>query len=137
MEVFVGPEHVRLRARRDKHGANSKKKSRTHIIREAVGVPLAAVRLNPRNARTHSKKQIGQIAESIKAFGFTSPLIVDEGHVLIAGHGRKLAAEQLGLTVVPTIIVEGLTESQKRALMLADNRITQNAGWDREICLRS
>ena len=95
-------------------------------------ISLRAIKPNPRNARTHSKKQIGQIAYSIKAFGFLVPLLIDETSTTLGGHGRIEAAKLLGLEKVPVIRVEGLSEAQKRALMLADNKIAANAGWDRE-----
>jgi ParB-like nuclease domain len=82
------------------------------------------------NARTHSKKQVEQIAVSIKQFGFTNPILVDEHGGIIAGHGRLLAAMSLGLTDVPTIELRHLSDIQKRALRLADNKIALNAGWD-------
>ena len=87
---------------------------------------------NPRNARTHSKKQIRQIADSILAFGFVVPLVVDESNTILLGHGRLAAAIDLDLRTVPVIVLEGLSESKKRALLLADNKITENAGWDRK-----
>lgn len=86
-----------------------------------------------RNARTHSKKQIAQIVQSIRAFGFTNPILADPEGNLIAGHGRLRAAKDVGLERVPVITLEGLTEPQKRALRLADNKIALNAGWDTEI----
>jgi ParB-like nuclease domain/DNA methylase len=95
-------------------------------------ISIDAVKPNPRNARTHSKKQIRQIADSIKAYGFTVPILVDEAGVLLAGHGRLEAAKFLGLKTVPAIAVEGLSEAKKRALLLADNKIASNAGWDRK-----
>ncbi len=85
------------------------------------------------NARTHSRKQIRQIGESIQTFGFTNPILIDEGNVLIAGHGRLEAAKNLGLDEVQAIRLFHLSEAQKRALMLADNKIALNAGWDLEI----
>jgi DNA modification methylase len=88
---------------------------------------------DPRNARTHSKRQIEQIKASIAEFGFTNPILADpEGHV-IAGHGRLQAARGMGLAEVPVIALAGLSETQKRALRLADNKIALNAGWDLEI----
>jgi len=87
---------------------------------------------NPRNARTHSKKQIRHIADSIIAYGFTVPVLVDENAVILAGHGRLGAAKLLGLSKVPTIVLEGLSEAKKRALLLADNKIADKAGWDRQ-----
>tara|TARA_R100000005_G_scaffold79886_1_gene47100 strand:+ start:786 stop:2063 length:1278 start_codon:yes stop_codon:yes gene_type:complete len=95
--------------------------------------PVSELMPDPRNARTHSKKQIGQIRASIEEFGFTNPILADsEGH-LIAGHGRLLAAKAMGLEEVPVITLSGLTDIQKRALRLADNKIALNAGWDVEI----
>lgn len=88
---------------------------------------------DPRNARTHSKKQIAQIVQSISAFGFTNPILADPECNLIAGHGRLRAAKDMGLDKVPVITLDGLTEPQKRALRLADNKIALNAGWDTEI----
>jgi len=85
-----------------------------------------------RNARTHSRKQVRQIADSIKAFDFVVPILIDDDGVIIAGHGRYAAAKLLGLKRVPTIKVRGLSEAKRRALALADNKIGENAGWDRE-----
>src|SRR5207302_9168867 len=87
---------------------------------------------NERNARTHSRKQIRQIADSISTFGFVVPILIDEDGVIIAGHGRHAAAKLLDLKEVPTIKVTGLSQAKRRALALADNRIAGNAGWDRE-----
>lgn len=94
---------------------------------------LEALAPDPRNARTHSKKQIEQIAASITEFGFTNPILADPDGRLIAGHGRLLAAKAIGLTQVPVIALTGLSAVQKRALRLADNKIALNAGWDVEI----
>jgi DNA modification methylase len=88
---------------------------------------------NRRNARTHSRKQIRQIADSIAAFGFLVPILVDENGVIIAGHGRYAAAKLLDLKQVPAIQVQGLSEAKRRALALADNKLALNAGWDREL----
>jgi ParB-like chromosome segregation protein Spo0J len=85
------------------------------------------------NARTHSRKQVRQIADSIKRFGFTNPVLIDEGGGIIAGHGRVEAARLLGLTGVPTLRLSHLSETEKRAYILADNRLAEKAGWDREI----
>lgn len=93
---------------------------------------ISALKPNPRNARTHSKKQVDQIARSVDEFGFTNPILVDDEGVLIAGHGRLEAAKRLNLDAVPVIELGGLTDHQKHRLMLADNKIAQNAGWDRE-----
>ncbi len=91
------------------------------------------IRSNPHNARTHDRRQIKQIAASIDAFGFTNPVLIDETGILIAGHGRLAAAERLGLNEVPVIRIAHLCAAEKRALMLADNKIALNAGWDLEI----
>jgi DNA modification methylase len=96
-------------------------------------VSVDKLRPNPRNARTHSKKQLRQIANSIERFGWTYPLLVDESGTILAGHGRFLAAQLLGLNEVPVITVSHLSEAKKRALVLADNKIAENAGWDRQI----
>ncbi|QAU48715.1 ParB/Srx family N-terminal domain-containing protein [Bradyrhizobium guangzhouense] len=88
---------------------------------------------DPRNARTHPKRQIEQLKASIREFGFTNPILIDPDGHLIAGHGRLQAAKALGMVQVPTITLSGLSETQKRALRLADNKIALNAGWDVEI----
>jgi DNA modification methylase len=88
---------------------------------------------SPRNARSHSEAQVAEIAGSIRSFGFVNPLLVGEGGALIAGHGRLQAARKLGLSTVPVIELRGLSELQQRQLMLADNRIALNAGWDIEM----
>ena len=95
--------------------------------------PIASLVPDPRNARTHPKKQIEQIAASIRAFGFANPILVDADGGIIAGHGRLLAAKQIGLDEVPTIALPHLTEPQKRALRLADNKLALGAGWDLDI----
>ena len=86
-----------------------------------------------RNARKHSKKQIRQIAESIKEFGFTNPVLIDQQQRILAGHGRVEAAKHLGLPQVPCLFIENLTEEQKRAYVLADNKLAINATWDDEL----
>ena len=86
-----------------------------------------------RNSRTHSDEQVAQVAASIKEFGWTNPILVDETNTIIAGHGRLMAAQRLGLSEVPTIMLEGLTEGQKRAYVIADNKLALNAGWDEEM----
>lgn len=83
-----------------------------------------------RNARTHSKEQVQQIAESIREFGWTNPILVDESDMIIAGHGRVLGAKVLGWQEVPVIVARGWSEAQKRAYVIADNRIAEKAGWD-------
>ncbi len=95
--------------------------------------PLHRLIPSARNARTHSDAQIAEIAGSIRAFGFSNPILVSEEGGVIAGHGRLAAARQLGLPDVPVIVLEGLSELQRRQLNLADNRIALNAGWDLEM----
>lgn len=85
------------------------------------------------NARTHSEEQVVQIASSIKEFGFNNPILVDGENGVIAGHGRLMAAKKLGLDEVPTIELAELTETQKKAYILADNKIALNSGWDEEL----
>ncbi len=86
-----------------------------------------------RNARTHSEEQIAQIAASIAAFGFTNPILIGGDNVIIAGHGRLRAAQMLELPDVPVIVLDHLSDAQRRALIIADNRIAQNAGWDEDL----
>tara|TARA_A200000113_G_scaffold154222_1_gene138995 strand:+ start:56 stop:1348 length:1293 start_codon:yes stop_codon:yes gene_type:complete len=86
-----------------------------------------------RNARTHSETQVAQIAGSIAEFGFVNPVLVGGDNIIIAGHGRVMAAKKLGLKTVPTIKLDHLTENQRRALVIADNKIAENAGWDEEL----
>src|SRR5579862_2833453 len=92
-------------------------------------------RLIPRaiNPRTHSDEQIAQIAASIREFGWTNPILVGPDQVIVAGHGRLLAARKLGMTEVPVIVLPHLSEAQRRALVIADNQLALNAGWDEEI----
>ncbi|MBT4040231.1 MAG: ParB N-terminal domain-containing protein [Rhodospirillales bacterium] len=85
------------------------------------------------NARTHPKKQVLQIVESVKAFGFNNPILIDENYEIIAGHGRLEAAKLLGLSIVPTIWITHLSDAQKQKLRLADNKIADNAGWDEKL----
>ena len=82
------------------------------------------------NSRTHSDEQVTQLASSMKEFGFTNPVLIDEKDGLIAGHGRVLAARKIGIEEIPAIIVDGLTEAQKKALVIADNQLALNADWD-------
>ena len=93
-------------------------------------VPLASLVPYAENARTHSPDQVAQIAASIAEFGFVNPVLVDAAGVLVAGHGRVMAAKRLGMAAVPAIRLAHLTEAQARALRLADNQIALNSGWD-------
>jgi ParB-like chromosome segregation protein Spo0J len=96
-------------------------------------VPIETVKPYERNARTHTKKQIRQIAKSIERFGFNNPVLVDDRRQIIAGHGRVAAAKLLGIKEVPTVKLAHLSDAEKRAYILADNRLAEKAGWDREI----
>jgi len=94
---------------------------------------IASLRPYARNARTHSKKQVKQIAASIERFGFTNPVLVSDDGEIIAGHGRVEAAKLLGLRKVPTLALSHLSEAERRAYVLADNKLALNAGWDKEM----
>ncbi len=98
----------------------------THIERW----PTAKLVPYVRNARTHSEEQVSQIAASIVEFGFTNPILAGSDGVIVAGHGRLAAAQKLGLDTVPVVVLDHLTPTQRRALIIADNRIAENAGWD-------
>jgi ParB-like chromosome segregation protein Spo0J len=100
------------------------------------GIPTRlVVELVPsaRNARTHSPEQVDAIAASIVAYGFNNPVLIDESGEIVAGHGRVLAAQQLGLERVPVVVLAHLTEPQRRAYLLADNRLAELAGWDQAL----
>jgi ParB-like chromosome segregation protein Spo0J len=92
--------------------------------------PIDALIPYARNARTHSEEQVAQIAASIREWGWTVPVLVDEAGGIIAGHGRVMAARKLGLAEVPVMVAAGWSEAQKRAYVLADNKLALNAGWD-------
>jgi hypothetical protein len=94
---------------------------------------IEALRPNPKNARTHSRSQIKAIAQSINQFGFINPILVDDDGMILAGHGRFEAAKLLGLAEVPCIRIGELNEAEKRAYVLADNKLAERAGWDREL----
>ena len=95
--------------------------------------PLADLIPYARNSRTHSEAQVKQIASSIREFGFNSPILISTGNDIVAGHGRALAAEKLGLELVPTIELGHLSDTQRRAYVIADNRLAENAGWDSQM----
>jgi DNA modification methylase len=96
-------------------------------------LPLSQLRPYSRNARTHSKKQIRQIARSIERFGFTNPVLIDQENTILAGHGRVAAAKLLNLSAVPCLRIETMSPAEKRAYVIADNKLALNAGWDEEI----
>ena len=96
-------------------------------------VPLEALVPYARNSRTHSEAQVAQIAASIREFGFTNPVLIDKDGGIIAGHGRVMAARKLGLKDVPCIALGHLTAAQRKAYIIADNKLALNAGWDEEL----
>jgi DNA modification methylase len=102
-------------------------------FQQLVEREIASLRPYSRNARTHSRKQLKQIADSIEHFGFTNPVLVSDDGEIVAGHGRVEAARLLGRTTVPTLALSHLSEAQRRAYVLADNKLALSAGWDREI----
>jgi DNA modification methylase len=95
--------------------------------------PIARLRPYAQNARTHSRRQIAQIADSIRRFGFTNPVLVSDENEIVAGHGRVLAAKQLGMSEVPVLRLSHLSAEERRAYVLADNKLALNAGWDQEL----
>ena len=103
------------------------------ITRENVEVKISALKPYDKNARTHSARQIDQLVASIKEFGFTNPILIDQTNGVIAGYGRALAGAKAGMTTVPAVRLTGLTETQKKALVIADNRLAENAGWNAEL----
>ena len=103
--------------------------SKLTVVRRSLG----DLKPYPRNARRHSRKQLRKIAESLQRFGWTNPILVDEDGMVLAGHGRLEAAQMLGWEFVETICLAGFTDEGKRAYILADNRIAEEAGWDREL----
>lgn len=96
-------------------------------------VPTDSLIPYARNSRTHDDAQVAQIAASIREFGWTNPILIDGDNGVVAGHGRLLAARKLGLAEVPVIELSGLTETQRRAYVIADNKLALNAGWDDEL----
>lgn len=115
------------KSKQDKISINSAPKKEIVYRTTSVLIPYA------RNSRTHSPQQTQQIASSIKEFGFTNPVLIDEENGIIAGHGRVLAAQLLGMDEVPCIVLSGMTEAKKRAYVIADNKLALNAGWDDEM----
>jgi ParB-like chromosome segregation protein Spo0J len=96
-------------------------------------LPIDQLRPWPRNVRTHSRKQLRQIAESIRRFGFTNPVLIDGENRILAGHGRVEAARELGLATAPCLRIDHMSVTEKRAYVLADNKLALNAGWDEEL----
>src|SRR5712671_5551735 len=104
-----------------------------HRMLSVVYQDVGALKPRATNPRTHSKKQIGQIANAIRRFGFTNPVLVDDGNGIVAGHGRIEAAKTIGMSEVPTVRLSNLSEAQIRAYVIADNKLAENAGWDRNL----
>ena len=96
-------------------------------------VPVGALKPHDRNPRTHTKKQIRQIADSIRRFGFTNPVLIDADNAILAGHGRVQAASLIGMQTVPVLRLEHMTEAEKRAYIITDNKTAELAGWDDEL----
>ena len=96
-------------------------------------VAISALQRYGNNARTHSRRQIKKVAASIERFGFVNPVLIDQDNLIIAGHGRVAAARRLGWKEVPALRVEHLSETEKRAYILADNRLAEEAGWNQEM----
>ena len=96
-------------------------------------IAIEALTPYERNARTHSDEQVEKIAKSIREFGFLNPVLIDHKNMIVAGHGRVMAAKKLGLKEVPCVRIEGLTDTQIRAYILADNKLAEDAGWDTEL----
>jgi len=103
------------------------------LARQIEWCPIDALKAWDRNARTHSDRQLRQLAASMREFGFIEPLLIDERKRIIAGHGRLATAKLIGLSEVPTLVAANLTEAQKRALVIAHNRLAELSGWDREL----
>lgn len=113
--------------------ASSGSTSPPPVITDVQERSIASLHPYAGNARTHSKRQISQIAKSISKFGFTNPVLIADDDTIIAGHGRVIAARQIGMTHVPTIRLSHLTPAQRRAYVIADNKLALNAGWDQEL----
>ena len=105
----------------------------TRSVQQVEQIPVFDLIPYARNARTHSEQQVSQIAGSIQEFGFCNPVLIDAQNSIIAGHGRVMAAQRLKLDTVPCIRLTHLSDAQRRAYILADNRIALNAGWDTEM----
>lgn len=117
----------------DMAGESSKRSNRAWSMRAIDERPIATLRPYAGNARTHSRRQIRQLADSIARFGFTNPVLIGDDDTILAGHGRVEAAKLLGMTHVPTVCLSHLTAAERRAYVLADNKLALNAGWDQEL----
>lgn len=102
-------------------------------MRRYENVPINQLKPYKNNARTHNEKQVEKIAKSIEEFGFINPVLIDSNYGIIAGHGRIEGAKKLGMVEVPCLFIEDLSEEQKRAYIIADNKLALDAGWDYEL----
>jgi ParB-like chromosome segregation protein Spo0J len=127
------PIRVRTRTAGPPIGAVPVNAINKSLALKVVERPLVELKPSDRNARTHSKKQIHQIAESIKQVGFVNPILIDADDEIVAGHGRFAAAKLLGLESAPTIRLNHLSADEIRAYRLADNRLAELAGWDEDL----
>ena len=107
--------------------------AQTELIPLLEFVSVGDLKPSPKNPRSHSKKQIRELARSMQEFGYTVPALIDEGNRVLAGHGRLEAAKLVGLTTIPCVRVTHMSETQKRAYIVADNQLALNAGWDEEL----
>ena len=134
MRVGKGPHYFsRCRLKNAALLCNYATNMNPHIPDSLERLPLDRLIPYANNSRTHSEEQVAQIAASIREFGFTNPILIDEADGIIAGHGQVLAARKLGLAEVPCIRLGHLTETQRRAYVIADNKLALNAGWDEEL----
>ncbi|MGY3343522.1 MULTISPECIES: site-specific DNA-methyltransferase [unclassified Bradyrhizobium] len=132
-DSLKGTKHLERFIEGHFEGAKASSRLSPTVQRELELLPPLSLKRAKKNARTHSKKQIKQVADSIIQFGWTYPILADEDSQIICGHARWQAAQQLGLKDVPVLVMRGLSDAEKRALALADNKIAANAGWDRKL----
>lgn len=100
---------------------------------DVKNIPIEQIKPYEKNAKKHPEEQVQQIANSLREFGWQQPIVLDKNNVVVIGHGRLLAAKQLGMTEAPVVYAEGLTAKQIKALRIADNKISENGGWDNEL----
>ncbi len=108
-----------------------KRKAVASHARTVVDRKISDLSLYPNNARTHTQEQVEEVAESITRFGFTNPVLITPEDLVVGGHARIAAAQHLGMTTVPTRLLEGLSEDEVKAYIIADNRLAENSGWDK------
>jgi DNA modification methylase len=130
LEVAVAKQNISAIPKDPPKGSNTQLSASRLTIRH---VPADSIRLDPANPREHSDKQVQQIAKSIRVFGFNVPILIDQKRNVVAGHGRLLACRLLGMVEVPTIRLDHLSAHQIRAFMIADNKLTENADWNRQL----